>query len=700
MAQSRMLVRRTVAVGAFAALIGGLLVAPAQAVGDESGLPPASDLKPLPDAVFEKQPETSSIDAGLQQILDRWADGERDIPEVTDGAIRVEVLHEVAYAEIEAVLDAHGASDTVPAVDGLVETTLPIDEIAGTAESAELTLLRLPVVLSAPVEPDPETELGLEPVELREADTGLPGAEAIQRAGAAGSDLVSRVRSTSWNKAGANGAGVKVGIIDYFDGAKWNASRARGDVKAPSGVFVQIAGQRYADSSIWTGGSEHGVAVAETILDIAPKAKIYLATVSTAADHRAAVNYFAGKGVRIISRSLGAAFDGPGNGTGPSAQVVDYAVKKKITWINSAGNHGIETISDGAGGTITYGGYWRGSWQGSGVAYGGGELLQFRSSTGAAPSYLLESRCGVFFQGMRWNDWGTNPTDYDLYVFDAGLDLIGYSQKTQGQSGVQPIEIPENVTCSGNEVIYYGVVKYSEGNGSSNDRIELMANGPFLDNVVNAGSASQPFADSKNSGALAVGAVDVVTKSIAPYSSRGPLIDGRIKPDISAAANFTTVAYRSSSDPKGRFSGTSAATPAVAGAAALILQKNRKWSAKKLATYLRTHATKDRGAKGRDSVYGAGELRMPLLNTKKVSVKGTKKVGKRLKVSAGKWTESVKRKYQWYRNGKAVKGAKAKSYKLRAKDRGKRISVRETVTRSGYKSDSVISARTSKIKKR
>ncbi len=41
-------------------------------------------------------------------------------------------------------------------------------------------------------------------------------------------------------------------------------------------------------------------------------------------------------------------------------------------------------------------------------------------------------------------------------------------------------------------------------------------------------------------------------------------------------------------------------------------------------------------------------------------------------------------KYQWYRNGVAIKGATAAKYKLTTADRAKNITVRVTGSKSGY----------------
>jgi hypothetical protein len=79
-------------------------------------------------------------------------------------------------------------------------------------------------------------------------------------------------------------------------------------------------------------------------------------------------------------------------------------------------------------------------------------------------------------------------------------------------------------------------------------------------------------------------------------------------------------------------------------------------------------------------------------------ITGTAKVGKTLKVKAGTWNPKPKIKYQWYANGKAIKGATKAAYKLKKAQKGKRITVKITATKSGYNTVTKTSGKTAKVK--
>lgn len=78
-------------------------------------------------------------------------------------------------------------------------------------------------------------------------------------------------------------------------------------------------------------------------------------------------------------------------------------------------------------------------------------------------------------------------------------------------------------------------------------------------------------------------------------------------------------------------------------------------------------------------------IRVAAANVKKPIVSGSKKVGKVLKAKKGTWlAPGHKFSYQWFRNGKAVKGATKSSYKLVKKDAGAKVLVKVTAKKSGF----------------
>lgn len=78
-----------------------------------------------------------------------------------------------------------------------------------------------------------------------------------------------------------------------------------------------------------------------------------------------------------------------------------------------------------------------------------------------------------------------------------------------------------------------------------------------------------------------------------------------------------------------------------------------------------------------------------LFRTSRPKLRGTPRAGRVLSVKIKGWKpqparKSVKVRYQWLKNGTSIKGADKATYRLRAKDRGKKISVRVTTRKQGY----------------
>jgi hypothetical protein len=86
------------------------------------------------------------------------------------------------------------------------------------------------------------------------------------------------------------------------------------------------------------------------------------------------------------------------------------------------------------------------------------------------------------------------------------------------------------------------------------------------------------------------------------------------------------------------------------------------------------------------------------LKTSTPTISGTKKVGYRLTANPRTWTAGTKFKYQWYRSGKAIKGATGSTYKLVSADRYDSIKVRVTGYQTGWNTLSRYSGSTTKVR--
>ena len=382
---------------------------------------------------------------------------------------------------------------------------------------------------------------------------------------------------------GVRGQGVKVAIIDLgFKGAR----------HLPGDMPARWWSRDFTGEGIYTDDeSVHGTACAEIIHDVAPEAEFYLYKVRDLLDLENAKDRCIQNGVDIISHSMSSLGTGIGDGKGIACDIVNDAADKGILWVNSAGNsaksHYYQPWSDSDS-------------DGNHNFKDTDETLEFEAEKGTEISVYL-----------TWNDWPETRDDYNLHLFfsnpsgDPELDLVAKSTNIQSSSGGKPVEVIEyNAERSGK---YHIVVTKSQDARSR--RLKIWSLNRNLDFEYSSPERSIGIpADAE--GAMSVGAIyygHYNLGRIADYSSRGPTLDGRFKPELVAPTGVSTVSY--APDP---YHGTSAAAPHVAGAAALIKSANPSYSRTQLWDAL-VAATVDIGDQGRDNDSGYGKLVLPIM---------------------------------------------------------------------------------------
>ena len=406
--------------------------------------------------------------------------------------------------------------------------------------------------------------------------------------------------ATAWHDAGFSGQGVKVGIIDSgFRG--WQKLE---DVELPGRVEARC----YTDVGIYSANlavcdnpdkSEHGTAVAEAVIDIAPNATLYIADPDSKGDLREIVDWMASQGVQVINVSLGWAPDGPGDGTSPDIRsplnAVDRAVASGITWVNAGGNEG------------------RSVWYGPLIDTDADGFHEWAPPEIEGQAVLLEEGDSITVF-LRWEDsWPGASRDLYVDIYDPVTEqVLRFSNDPQsGESGHNPVE---ELTF---EAPYDGEfwISVEHISGAVPDWIQLILWGPGLPYYTDYNMYS--VEESANRGMLAVGAAHYWdTNTISPSSSRGPTIDGRTKPDIvgvdcAAAASYELRPPRFYGGNNCWFPGTSQAAPHVAGLAALVKQANPSFTPQQVAEYLKSNAV-DREPAGPDDTWGYGFAQLPV----------------------------------------------------------------------------------------
>lgn len=203
------------------------------------------------------------------------------------------------------------------------------------------------------------------------------------------------------------------------------------------------------------------------------------------------------------------------------------------------------------------------------------------------------------------------------------LDSAGSGYQSDVIAGVEWCADPDR----GNVGPGVHIISMSLGSAGSSDGRDGLSQA--VDSAVDSGKTAVVAAGNSGAGPASIGSPGAAEKAVtvgavaewsapvgaanhsdgvylAAFSSRGPTADDRLKPDIVSPGVSVTSARAGTSSGYVTWSGTSMATPFVAGTAALALQHNT-YSPSEVKNLLMATAS-DRGASGPDNDWGAGLL--------------------------------------------------------------------------------------------
>ena len=524
----------------------------------------ATDEFTIPERVELKHPKLGSA---LDDLIARIEAGNvspeaaaQEAPLHQGGSVAVTIHLSGNVDDVVRFLEANGGS-TIGVGEDYIEALVPVLLLGQTSEQPGVLRVRL-----------------IQPPESSQNPSGVAGN---------GPEAHS---SPAWNQTGYTGEGIKVGIIDGgFRGfSDLMGAELPQTVAARCYRLVGQPSEILADCEDTT--TDHGTAVAESIMDIAPDVTLYIAGVSTPGNVREATEWMVDEGVHVINFSASLPFDGPGDGTSPSSDsplnTMDLAVDSGVLWVNAAGNYAQKTW------------FQRGPYSDP----DDDGIINFTTLDEGITVFLGEGRKVV---ELRWDDsWSGATRDFDLALYNArGTRVLLTADPQSGGGGHIPHE-RMIFTVHSRGVYSIAVIHRS---GSVPDWIQLVVKGSEVGPIqhnTGIGSIGNP-AESANPGMLAVGAAHHIDlDSIEEYSSRGPTPDGRVKPDVVGAACGETATSSS-------FCGTSQASPHVAGMAALVRQRFPGYTPAQAVTYLRDNAEQRISSPDPNNTWGHGFFVLP-----------------------------------------------------------------------------------------
>jgi len=357
----------------------------------------------------------------------------------------------------------------------------------------------------------------------------------------------------------------------------------------------------------FAGAGAEGTALLEIVHDIAPGAQLSFANFSTSMDFQNAVNFLASSNDVVVDdiAFFGGPYDGTSAVSANTANALNSLTNPIRAYVTSAGNgapnHYLGTYTDsGTDGFSRTG------------EHGDLHLFQATAQTSdvlsEGPQTLNKIELptnGEVVVFLTWNDpFAASTNDYDLFLVSesTGAVVSGTMGVNKACFGPQdPVECLE-YTNDGAQG-FYDILIQNPNNAAPAKTLNMYAFSPECAQAalvslgtghakVSYNSIGQSVVGESDAGGspvsvTSVGAIcsastkaltarptdascaDTTNSTIEYFSSQGPTLDGRLKPEISGIDGVSITGAGQFENP---FFGTSAAAPHVAGIAALLLQ--------------------------------------------------------------------------------------------------------------------------------
>ena len=600
-----------------AAAVAAVCVLPVRLSGQTVDSKLTTILRDLAHSVAQDGTPTASVRAGARVALESLSPAVQDA--ARGGALRINANDEVQVyilagdasdASLAALTAAGARIEVQDRALGRVQAEVPLSRLEAVASLAFVNAIRLPTyarhrIGAVTTEADPILETDAVRQQFSLDGTGV-------RVGVL-SDGIKGVFATGCT---TNCLGVGNGPISTSDlPSSAGVRNASGVLTSSSGGIVARSFRANGDlegtqpsSCGFAGAGAEGTALLEIVHDLAPGARLAFANADTDLEFVQAVNFLAASNDVVLDdiSFIGQPADGTSAVSRNTAAALNNPAFPIRGYFTSAGNdadaHYFQPYTNSGVDGTTVGGI-----NNTGRLH----LFQRTGDTtdvlglGSQPYNVLRLPAnGEVAISLTWDDpFGSSSNNYDLYLVQQSTGRV-VASSTDVQSGRQdPAEFIDYVNRGSADT--FRIVIQNVRDAAQPRRLNLFAfqpecaaGGPQVlappqHERLNFNTASRSVAAQSDAGGtpvsvVSVGAVcsasaaaaakfsggnescnDTSNSTIEFFSSRGPTLDGRVKPDVTAVDGVSVTGAGSFPTP---FFGTSAAVAHMGGVSALVLQ--------------------------------------------------------------------------------------------------------------------------------